>query len=150
MQHFARYSFPAAVVLATTFLTVSVGPRVIQRAVMQRRLNDWDVPALVEHLDRAGLKLRLCSPRKDGAITRFAYLTTTDKTWADLSCLRRNDSRGFQEWRGTVFCERSNKDWQLAFDPRDERYLEVGPFVFYGDVELLERIRVLLMPSESP
>jgi hypothetical protein len=150
MQHLARYSFPAAVVLATTFLSVSVGPRLLQRAVMQRRLNNWDVPELVEHLDRAGLKLRHCSPRRDGFITRFAYLTSTDKSWDDLSCLRRNDSRSFQEWRGTVFCERMNRDWELVFDLRDEHYMAAGPFVFYGDVELLGRIRAILMPSESP
>lgn len=149
MQRFARYSFPAAVVLATTFLTVSVAPRLLQRALMQHRLNNWDIPELVEHLDRAGLKLRPCSTRKDGVVIRFAYLTTTDKTWDDLSCLRRNNSR-FQEWRGTVYCERTNNDWRLAFDLRDEHYMTAGPFVFYGDTELLERIRAILTLSESP
>lgn len=150
MQRFARYSFPAAVMLATTLLTVSVGPRLLQRAVMQHRLNNWNILELADHLDRAGLKLRLCSTRKDGVLTRFVYMTTTDKTWDELSSLRRNDSRSFREWRGTVYCERTNNDWRLAFDLRDEHYMTAGPFVFYGDTELLERIRALLMPLESP
>lgn len=145
MQRFARYGLSAAAVLAMTLLTASVGRRLVQRAAAQHALENWGIPELTDHLNHAGLPMRLCSPRKDGLIDQAAYLTTTDKDWDGLSSLKRG-SRLIQKWRGTVYCESVRKSREPAFDLDEEHYMVVGPFVFYGDAGLLERIRVILLP----
>src|SRR5262249_55096043 len=100
------------------------------------------------HLNRAGLEVRLRSPLKNGAIGQAAFLTTTDKDWDDLNHLYKHPSR-IQEWRGVVYCERVGHS-EPILRLWGDHYLVAGPFVFFGDSELLERIRAILVPSAPP
>jgi hypothetical protein len=49
------------------------------------------------------------------------------------------------QWRGIVFCQQDGEQcWILADFIRDnwgEYGMRIGPFVFFGDPELLQRIR---------
>jgi hypothetical protein len=116
-----------------------------------RPLEHWVIPELVEHLKHAGLEVRLRSTRIDGAIGHNAFLTSTQKEWNDLNRLSTGpDRRQIQAWHGTVYCERMRGQ-----NPADlirqwgDHCLVAGPFIFYGDAKLLERIRAALAPFEQ-
>ena len=147
MQRFPRYCLLATAVLAMTLLAVSVGQRLGNGAAALESLDDWDFPQVADHLNRAGLEVRLQSPSKNGLLGHNAFLTTSPKDWEQLNRLRINPGTSrIQEWRGIVYCERVGKG-----EPRlqlcSDHSLVVGPFYFYGDAELLEHIRVVLVPS---
>ena len=150
MQRFPRYCLLATSVLAMTLLTVSLGQRLGNRAAALESLDDWDFPQLADHLNRAGLEVLLQSPRKDGMFAHNAFLTTTPKGWDQLNRLGINPGTSrLQEWRGIVYCERAGKG-EPALHLWSDYSLVVGPFYFYGDAELLERIRAILVPSSPP
>lgn len=148
MRCFARYGLLAAAVLAMSLLTISVGQRLVHRAAMRRALDNWDFPELAEHLNRAGLNVQLHMRWKADVLIQMAFLTTTDKSWEELNRLTKDPSQ-IQKWRGTVYCERLRKEMEPSLDLWDDYYLVAGPFVFFGDPELLERIRAILAPSAS-
>ena len=150
MQRFPRYCLLATSVLAMTLLAVSVGQRLGDRAAALESLDDWDFPQLADHLNRAGLKVRLQSPGKNGKFGHNAFLTTTPKDWDQLNRLSINPGPSrIQEWRGIVYCERAGEG-EPALQAWGDHCLVVGPFYFYGDAELLERIRAILVPSSLP
>jgi hypothetical protein len=133
-----------------TLLAVSVGQRLDQRATTLESLDDWDFPQLADHLNRAGLKVWLQSSRKDDVFDRNAFLTTTPKDWDQLNRLGINPGPSrIQEWRGIVYCVRVGES-EPAFQLWSDHSLVVGPFYFYGDAALLERIRAILVPSSPP
>ena len=112
----------------------------------------WDVPRMAEHLRSRGLTFRLIPADEPGVnAARSAYLTTTAKTWRELTVLRRARER-IGDWQGTLHCERVNQPGTL--DLQIQRWgdccLEVGPFVFFGDPELLARVRTALRPPGMP
>jgi hypothetical protein len=150
MQRFYRFSFLSTTLTALSLLAVSFGQRLDHRATVLRSLQTWDIPELADHLNRAGLELRMLSPQKNAPILRTAFLTITDKEWDGLNPLIKDPSR-FQAWRGTVYCERvMTKDaGELAVEWGDP-CLIAGPFVFYGDVELLDRIRAAIFEPARP
>lgn len=151
MQRFVRYGLPATAMLAMTLLAVSIGHRLGSRAAERRTLEEWDIRKLAEHLNRAGLRVQLQPSRGDGVIERNAYLTTTPKTWDDLNGVGINPGPSrIQEWRGIVYCERVGKVADPLVYLWGDRCLTVGPFVFYGDAELLEHIRAILAPDAPP
>ncbi len=150
MKRFRRYGLLSTAVLAMTFLAFSVGQCLGPRASTQRSLDTWDIPELVDHLNRAGLHVQLHSPRKDGLIIHNAFLTTTQKEWDELNRLGINPGPSrVQEWCGIVCCERAGER-ELEHAHWEGHYLVVGPFTFYGDAELLGRIRAILAPSAAP
>lgn len=150
MQRFTHYCSSATLVLAMTWLAISVGQRLVQRAAMRRALENWNFPELAEHLNRAGLQVRIQSPQKDGRLAHNAFLTTTSKDWVALNRLGMNPGpRRIQEWRGIIYCERAGKS-EPSFHHWEDHLLVVGPFAFCGDAELLERIRAILAPSAPP
>ncbi len=105
-------------------------------------LDDWDIPRLADYLNRKGVPLRLVATQNNGTIRHNAFLTTTDKEWDDLSRPVK-DPRWIGRWRGTLYCERNPEGDDLARQWGD-CYLEVGPFMFFGDPELLARVRTVL------
>jgi hypothetical protein len=147
MQRFYRSSLLSTVLAAISLLAVSFGQRLDHRATVLRSLDNWHIPQLVDYLNRAGLELRMHSPQHNGPILRTAFLTITDKDWDGLNPLAKDPSR-LSAWRGTVYCERvmAKDAAELAAEWGDP-CLVAGPFVFYGDVELLERIRAAICES---
>jgi hypothetical protein len=143
MLRFPRYYLLSTAVLFMTLLVYSVGQRFSHRATSLRLLAKCDIPELADHLNRAGLQVRVRSSLENGEIGRCAFLTTTDKEWNELNPLLK-DSSSIQQWHGTVSCERRGEKSELAFDVCDDHYLVAGPYLFYGDAALLERIRVAL------
>jgi hypothetical protein len=108
-------------------------------------LDGWEVPNLVGYLQGRGLPLHL-SPTGPGANTRVnAYLTTTAKPGAELYWLLK-DRKAMQRWAGVVYCERLGRpeDREESVESWAECGLRAGPFVFFGDPELLARIRTAL------
>ncbi len=148
MHHFPRYCVLCTALLATTVLASSLGPRLSNRADLWRSIDDWSILELADHLNRAGLQVRLRSTSKDGGIGQSVFLTTADKTWEELNHLSKAPSR-LQEWRDTVHCMRGGEGdpvlWQWG-----DHCLVAGPFIFYGDAGLLERIAAILAPSVPP
>ena len=98
------------------------------------------------------MEVRLRAVPKHGPLTHSAYLTSTVKEWRDLNALS-TDPNGIQEWCGTVYCEHvgENDVTHLIEQWGTDHCLVVGPFLFYGDAELLARISALLAPlATSP
>src|SRR5262249_40297666 len=106
-------------------------------------------PQLVAHLNGEGLPLRLVSNRKDGVVAHTAYLTITGRTWEDLIGLRVYPEE-IRHWRCTLYCERgtgSEDNWSDLSQLWGDCCLVVGPFLFFGDRELLGRVRAALTRS---
>ena len=146
MRRFPRYWLLCTAVLAMTVLGVSLNQRLSTRASALRSLDDWTIPELADHLNRAGLQVRLQSTRKDGVIGSTAYLTTTAKDWDDLNLLPKDPSQ-LRQWRGTVYCEYvGGADPSYLVQQWGDHCFVAGPFIFYGDAELLQRIGAILAP----
>jgi hypothetical protein len=144
-----RPLFPA--VLAGALLAVCVGRREGLPAPPAVPLDDWDIPRLVDHLNGKGLGLRVVSTSKDGVVHQRAFLTTTGKEWADLNRLQK-DRKQIDQWRGTLYCERGpGGDMSAALTLQwGDCCLVVGPFLFYGDPDLLARARAALAAPRRP
>jgi hypothetical protein len=108
-------------------------------------LDDWDIPQFVAYLNGKGLGLRLVSTLKNGRIGQSAFLTTRDLEWMDLNPLSKAPKH-IDQWRGTLYCERgvSEPNWSRLTGQWGDRWLAVGPFLLYGDRELLARVRAAI------
>jgi hypothetical protein len=137
----ASWALPA-VVLAGLLLAIWVGLPRRGRAPTAAPLDEWDIPQLVSYLNGEGLGLRLVATQKDGVIHTTAFLTTTPKGWEDLNRLQRGRTR-IDQWQGTLHCERGpgGEAWADLARQWGNRALVVGPFLLYGDRELLGRVR---------
>jgi hypothetical protein len=128
-----------------------VGERTGGPATAAAPLDDWDVPRLVACLNGKGLGLRVVSTLKGGGGSdRLAFLTTTDQGWEELSRLPRGRPQ-IDRWRGTLYCERgpAGGDWADLKREWGDCCLVVGPFLLFGDRELLGRVRAAL-PDTQP
>jgi hypothetical protein len=114
-------------------------------------LDEWDIPRLLDYLNGQGLGLRLVSTRQDGVIGPGAFLTVTGRGWADCNRLAK-DPRRLGAWRGTLYCERGPGGEAQADLARQwgEGGLAAGPFLFFGDPQLLARVRAALGPLTPP
>jgi hypothetical protein len=105
-------------------------------------LEGWSVLDLADHLGRRGLDLRVVPTGRGRPRDAAAFLTTTDKSWSELNVLPQR-VEAIDRWRGTVFCERvvqsAGRDHQVEL--WGDSCLVAGPFLFFGDRELLDRIR---------
>ncbi|HZV05507.1 MAG TPA: hypothetical protein VE999_10520 [Gemmataceae bacterium] len=153
MQRFTRYGLFFSALGATTLLAVSVRRQGADPTTSIRPIHDWDIADLAVHLNRMGVEVRLRAVPRNGTLNRMAFLTSTSKEWEDLNALNK-DVRRIQEWRGTLYCEWvGENDVSYLFGQWGDHCLLVRPFVFYGDVELLERVRTALAPfaqSDGP
>jgi hypothetical protein len=137
-------SLGAALLIGLACAVAPLGPRAATRKAADplAHLHDWDVPQLVSHLEGQGLGLRPVADCERGDLRYGAYLTRTEKDWVQLSRLFKAPER-IESWRGTVHCGRLT-----APQARDvcsalwgDCCLIAGPFVFFGDRELLAEIR---------
>jgi hypothetical protein len=118
----------------------------------QPDLGDWQLPQLVEHLNAHGMGLRIVAVTEadTGMSATSAFLTTTGPTWSELNSLPKVRDK-IDLWRGTLYCERQQQP-----DARAEQIelwgdccLVIGPFVFFGDRELLARAATILRSAET-
>jgi hypothetical protein len=134
-----------AALLAGALLAVTFGQRRDNPATPAAPLDDWDIPRLVAFLNGKGLGLRLVSTRKDGLLDGDAFLTTTDRDWLDLNELPKVPQL-IHRWPGTLYCLRKTgeDDWSDRVVFWGDCCLEAGPFLLFGDRELLARVRAAL------
>jgi hypothetical protein len=138
---FLATGFSALVLLSTW-----TSQRPVRSPAANLPLEEWDILELVAHLKRSGVMIRLVTSYKQGSVGHSVYLTTTNKGWDELNGLVK-DPRRIRSWCGVIYCERVTN-----YDPSDllkqwgEHGLEFGPFVFYGDAELLEQVQLALAP----
>lgn len=143
------------VLLAGAVFAVWIGRHKSGFQTSAETLDAWDIPRLAAYLNDKGLSLRMVATLKEGTLrdirySNKAFLTTTDKQWDDLTRLAKTPA-WIGRWRGSLYCERNPAGDDLARKWGD-CYLEVGPFVFFGDPELLSHVRdalAPLLPSEN-
>jgi hypothetical protein len=114
-------------------------------------LDDWDIPTLVTYLNGQGLGLRMVSTQEDGANEEAVFLTTTDKGWDDFNRLPNDPERRVQ-WEGTLYCQRGpgGVQWSELTRLWSGCCVVVGPFLLYGDRELLDRVAAALPACSQP
>lgn len=139
-----RGDWPLLAILAASALVIVWIPHKSRLPASPPPLSDWNIPQLAAYLNGEGLTLRLVSTRKDGWVGDSAFLTTTDKKWAELNLLFKHPHL-IGRWRGTLYCEKNPAGADLARVGGDYT-LVVGTFLFYGDPELLARVRAALTP----
>jgi hypothetical protein len=113
-------------------------------------MDDWEIDDLVARLSQTGLEFRVFPTQVRGDLNNGAFLTTSNKPFAQLDALAVFPER-IGQWHGTVKCYRicrSNPEWT----PRtelwgDECYCRVGPFILFGDAELRTEICKALCAS---
>jgi hypothetical protein len=109
-------------------------------------LAGWDVPRLADHLRASGLRLRAVSAEGAGrAAGDRVFLTTADEPWEHFNGLVALPEQ-VGRWRGTVFCERLHQPGSRdeALRQWGECGLRAGPFVLFGDPDLLAQVRQAL------
>jgi hypothetical protein len=113
-------------------------------------LDDWDIPQLVDYLNGQGFGLRVVATQRDGVIRQTVFLTTTDQEWTDFNRLP-NDHNEIDLWRGTLYCMRGPTGplWSPLLREWGECALVIGPFLLYGDRDLLGRVRAALTKRGS-
>jgi hypothetical protein len=147
MPRLTSYGWYMASVAAIALLVVLLRKHGMGSAPAARSINDWDIAELAIYLNRNGIEVRLRTTPKNGPLGRSAYLTTTTKEWNDLSSLIK-DPKHMQGWRGTLYCERVGEG-KPYIELWGNYCLVVGPFLLYGDPELLDRVRSALASIET-
>jgi hypothetical protein len=136
-------------VLAAALLAGWIRSRAVDPAASAVPPDDWDIPQLVAFLNDAGLGLRIVSTQKDGVIGQAVFLTATNKEWDDLNHLPKHQKQ-IHQWRGTLYCEWGRAGflmgdaWSALTRQWGDCCLVAGPFLFYGDRDLLDRVRAAL------
>ncbi len=100
--------------------------------------------ALAERLRSSGLDLRVVCRHGERSPCRNAYLTATDATWRELE-RRCKSGEDIDAWAGTVFVELVGRE---GYEDRvaiwGDCCLVSGPFLFFGDPELLGQLDAAL------
>ncbi len=114
-----------------------------------REMHGWSLIDLVRHLESRGLQLRAVPTQRGGPFGLNAYFAAGNRSWEELIQLPKNPT-AIGRWSGVVYCERTGGSEVLdgELESWNGCALEVGPFAFVGDPELLARIRAAL-PSEA-
>jgi hypothetical protein len=105
---------------------------------------------MIQYLEERGLGLRAVPTDRNGKTwRRNAFLTRTDQGWDQLSALSKSVGK-IDRWRGTVYCERMQQPEEREILSRlwGDCGLIAGPFVFFGDPDLLAEIREALSQAE--
>ncbi len=134
--------------VASILLATSLGKRTNSPNIPPIPLNDWDVLELAVYLNRTGMHLHVVSTAQAGGVQNTAFLTTTERSWHELNHLTKN-AKQLDRWQGILYCERVESDdirKQLA-DQWGEFAWSVGPFLFFGDPDLLSRVRAVLLDA---
>jgi hypothetical protein len=140
MSRLLRYSLCLTSLTAMVLLTFSMHQCQGERRRFAQQLHDWDFSKLVTHLNSRGVNVRLQAASKTGAARYSAFLTSTPKEWRDLNALSK-DPRHIHQWRGTLYCEHvGDSDVEHLLGQWGDHCLEIRPFLFYGDAELLDQV----------
>lgn len=146
MPRITRYGLFFTALAAIALLAVSARNQSANPTPSTRPLSDWDIPELAIHLNRMGIEVRLRAVPKKGHFSHSAYLTTTSKDWSDLNGLLKN-AQAIPDWHGTLYCERvGESDVTHLLEQWGDHCLVIGPFLFYGDAQLLVLVRDALAP----
>ncbi len=134
-----------ALIAVAAGLTVWAFPGTDDTGVCASKVQEWSMADMLSHLKESGVELRVVSTRKDGRIEQSAFLTSTDRSWHELNLLPKS-SRRMDLWNNTLYCERCPRDADLSVQAElwGENCSIVEPFVFFGDRNLLERVRSAL------
>jgi hypothetical protein len=134
--------------VASVLLAAALGKRTASPTTPPLPLNDWGVPELADYLQRAGIRLHVVPATKDGVVGDTAFLSTTANSWPELNRLRK-DANQLARWRGILYCERlEHKKMRRVLEEQWGDYgWSAGPFLFYGDPELLARVRAVLLDA---
>jgi hypothetical protein len=135
-------ALPLTVLLGVASLLVVSRVQRVHREV--HRLDAWDVPQLVDHLRQQGLELRVVATQDSGPPRHNGYLTTTDRKWQELNLMLKVPEQA-EQWRGALYVERCHNT-DIRVQCWGDCCLVAGPFVFFGDRELLARVRDALVP----
>ncbi len=131
--------------LAGGLMVVTAGQRKDAPATPPVPLDDWDIPQLVAFLNGEGMGLRIVTTKKDGTIPNTAFLTTTTKGWDEFNKLTKNEKQ-ISQWQGTLYCKRApGEAYSDQIHLWGDCCLVVGPFLLYGDRELLDRVHAVLI-----
>jgi hypothetical protein len=150
MQRSTRYGVFFAALAAMTLFAVAFRKHPTDPSSPSPRIHDWDIAQLATNLNRLGVQLHLRAVPKNNQLSQSAFLTSTAKEWADLNALIR-DPRTIEEWRGTLYCERvSENGAKYLLEQGGDYCMLISPFYFFGDAELLNRVRNALAPFASP
>jgi hypothetical protein len=105
-------------------------------------MDDWDVPQLARHLRERGLEFGVKVPGKQEAAFDAAFFTQSGASWEQVRYLPKVPECA-DLWRGVVYCEKVRPDgsWAPEMTVWGNCGLEVRPFVFFGDPEMLGLIR---------
>ncbi len=107
-------------------------------------LDGWGVPELVRHLEARGLGLRAVPTGAGGSLSRNAFLTVPGKRPEGLAGLMKTPAQ-IDRWEGVVYCEYALRaDEVQLYDRWADCCRSIGPFWFFGDPQLLARIRQAL------
>jgi len=146
MQRFSHYGWWFAAFVAMILLALVARQLGIDARSSSRSIGDWSIVELADQLNRMGVKVQLRSTQQNGTVGQTAFLTFTDKNWRSLNALKK-DANHIHEWRGVLFCERVGESDATHLTAQWEHHcLAVGPFLFYGDSELLRQVRDTLSP----
>jgi hypothetical protein len=95
---------------------------------------------LADLLSQAAPELRMVTTAKNGNFESGIYLCKESRSREQLRLLPRT-SRDVGKWQGVVYCERIGNtlpEWEIQ--EWDEHAMQIGPFLFFGDTDLLRRI----------
>ncbi len=145
MQRLRIHGPLIAIFTTGALLVVWLGSSRVEPASRGVPTVDWDIRRLAAFLNERGLELRVVATRRDSSPEASAFLTTTDKEWKDLNLLIKGSGQK-NKWRGTLYCEHDgvSGNWFDLPQQWGDCCLAAGPFLFYGDPELLARVRVSL------
>ncbi len=103
------------------------------------------IPALVAHLERHGIHLRVIPSARDGDVCEGAFLTRTSRNWEQLSFWLRHPKQ-LSHWKDTVHVQVDGNARTRAETAAylGESCLVYGQLVLFGDPDLLAEIRTAL------
>jgi len=127
--------------------------------VQTYRLNAYRPPSdssdsclhdLACRLSKRGLKARVVAERKDGLLVGAIYFTQTELKDSEIRNLSPG-STSVSPWRGTIKITYDSKlpMTEHRFINSDDSEYHYGPFVIFGDKELIRKIAEILSTSDS-
>jgi hypothetical protein len=140
MRRNGRFILLSAIFLTMALLIAWLGWRRMPPSPPSLAMDDWNVPKLVAHLRKAGVEVHTLPCQRNDVPDWCAYLSVTQKEWSDVNGLSKSPIL-FHEWRGIVYCARESSDDAADLATQwGDRCLRIGPFICYGDADLLARI----------
>jgi hypothetical protein len=140
MRRNDRYVLPCVMFAAMALLTAWISSCRMSPSPASLAMEDWDVPQLTAYLRSAGVEVYTLPCQRNGVEDLCAYLSVTKKEWRDVNGLSKSPNL-IHEWRGIAYCAReSARDTADLAAQWGDRCLRIGPFICYGDAELLARI----------